>query len=143
PEPDERIISWLDSLKKNGIGAAFVSNNENERIEVFNKALGLPAYAKSGKPFAKNLKRAMAAMGSDESNTAVLGDQLLTDVCAGKHIGLRAFLVPPIKDRTSVFFRIKRALEVPTIRKYAASDPDGSAACDFWVNKRFSRKNNK
>lgn len=117
-EPDERIKEWFAALGAAGIKATLVSNNGRERVELFNRELGLPAYFKSGKPFAKNLKRAMRDMGSDRTNTAMLGDQLLTDAAAGKHIGLRAIIVPPIKDRTSAFFRFKRALEVGSIKKY-------------------------
>ena len=119
PEPDENIKNWFKTLAKNEIFATLVSNNDRERVELFNATLGLPAYYKSGKPFAKNLKKAMAAMGTDKTNTAMLGDQLLTDCFAGKHIGLRSIIVPPIKDKTNLFFRSKRFLERPFIRKYA------------------------
>ena len=138
-DPDERILSWFALLAENGIKAALVSNNDAERVDRFNKLLCLPAYAKSGKPFARCLKKAMAQMGSDKTCTAVLGDQLLTDVLAGKHIGLRAFLVPPINDRSGAFFRFKRGIEVPFIKRYSkhTSDVNASAACDFWMNKRY------
>ena len=57
--------------------------------------------------------------GVTPAETAVLGDQLLTDAYAGKHIGLPALIVPPIKDKTNLFFRFKRWCERPFIRKYA------------------------
>ncbi len=137
-EPDGRIAAWFDSLASNGISATLVSNNERERVELFNRSLGLPYYYKSGKPFAKNLKKAMAAMGSNTSNTAMLGDQLLTDAAAGKHIGLTTLIVPPIKDKSNAFFRFKRALEVPTIKRYVKNHGGASMEiCDFWINKRF------
>ena len=141
-EPSERIKNWFASLEKNGIRATLVSNNGRERVELFNRELGLPAYYKSGKPFAKNLKRAMAGMGSDTSNTAMLGDQLLTDAAAGKHIGLMTFIVPPIKDKSNAFFRAKRALEVPTVKKYVrlhSNDQDNAAKCRFWLEKMYKK----
>ena len=140
-EPDERISAWFKTLRENGISATLVSNNERERVELFNRTLGLPYYYKSGKPFAKNLKKAMAAMGSDKTNTAMLGDQLLTDAAAGKHIGLTTIIVPPIRDKSNLFFRSKRALEVPTIKAYVKKHGGESACfCDFWLNKRFNEK---
>ncbi len=139
-EPDDRIKNWFEMLKKNGISATLVSNNDKERVELFNRSLGLPYYYKSGKPFAKNLKKAMFAMGSDRTNTAMLGDQLLTDAAAGKHIGLVTFIVPPIKDRSNAFFRLKRSLEVPTIKKYIKKHGLGSnEICDFWINKKYKK----
>lgn len=141
-EPDERIKNWFDSLRVKGISATLVSNNERERVELFNKDLGLPYYYKSGKPFAKNLKKAMARMGSDATNTAMLGDQLLTDAAAGKHIGLTTIIVPPINDKSNAFFRAKRALEVPTIKKYVKKHgADSEKACAFWVEKKYKKKN--
>ena len=50
PEPDERIRSWLDSLKDAGITVVLVSNNHGDRIELFNRTLGLAAYADCKKP---------------------------------------------------------------------------------------------
>lgn len=140
-EPDGRIRAWFDTLRENGISATLVSNNGRERVELFNRTLGLPYYYKSGKPFAKNLKKAMAAMGSDRTNTAMLGDQLLTDAAAGKHIGLTTFIVPPIRDKSNAFFRAKRALEVPTIKRYVKiHGEDSRDTCDFWLYKRFNEK---
>ena len=141
PEPDDNIRAWFKSLEENGISATLVSNNDRERVEIFNATLGLPAYYKSGKPFAKNLKKAMTAMGTDKSDTAMLGDQLLTDAAAGKHIGLRTIIVPPIKDKNNAFFRSKRAMEVRHIKKYVRLHKGESASvCSFWLEKKY-RKN--
>ena len=139
-EPDERISAWFKMLRESGISATLVSNNDRERVELFNRTLGLPYYYKSGKPFAKNLKKAMAAMGTDKSNTAMLGDQLLTDAAAGKHIGLRTIIVPPIKDKNNAFFRSKRAMEVRHIKKYVKlHGGDASNICSFWLEKKFKK----
>ena len=123
PDPNERIMTWFEELKKNGIQASLVSNNHAPRVERFVKplaeAFGIVAYPDSGKPFGGTLKRAMETMGVTHAETAMLGDQILTDCFAGKHIGLRAIILPPIKDKTNLFFRFKRVLERPFIRKYA------------------------
>ena len=118
-EPDDRIRAWFSELRTNGICASLVSNNHAPRVEKFNETLGLPAYPDSHKPRRKTLELAMKNMGVTHAETAMLGDQLLTDSYAGKHIGLPALIVPPIKDKTSLFFRFKRLCERPFIRKYA------------------------
>ena len=118
PEPDERIKGWIASLAEAGIGIAFVSNNDWERVELFNRTLGVPAYAKSGKPFKKNLVKAMNDLGGTLETTVMLGDQLLTDALAGHNLGVRCLIVPPIRDKKNAFFRFKRWLEKPTVRKF-------------------------
>ena len=135
PEPDASIVLWLSKMRAAGIRMAFVSNNNHERVELFNREIGIPAYAKSGKPFGKTLRGVIEMYGATPAATAMLGDQLLTDVFAGKHIGAKAFLVPPIKDKTTAFWRIKRALERPIIKKYAKNHPDESAHASFWLGK--------
>ncbi len=119
PEPDDRIRAWFGGLHECGVKVALVSNNHAPRVEKFNETLGLLAFSDSGKPKKKTLLLAMERLGVDKSETAMLGDQLLTDAYAGKHIGLPALIVPPIKDKTNLFFRFKRLCERPFIRKYA------------------------
>lgn len=118
PEPDERLRAWIQGLADEGIAIAFISNNDGERIELFNRTLGVPAYWKSGKPFKKGLVRAMRDLGTDTTNTVMLGDQLLTDAWAGHNAGIPVIIVPPIRDRLSPFFRFKRWLEKPTVKRF-------------------------
>ena len=66
----------------------------------------------------KNLKKAMADMGTDESNTILMGDQVFTDIWAAHNAGIKGILVPPIKDKTDLFTKFKRLLERPFLRKY-------------------------
>ena len=118
PEPDQRIKGWIASLAEAGIGIAFVSNNDWERVNRFNRTLGVPAYAKSGKPFKKNLVKAMNDLGGTLETTVMLGDQLLTDALAGHNLGVKCLIVPPIRDKKNAFFKFKRWLEKPVVRKF-------------------------
>ena len=116
--PGEKVTIWLNSLKERGISASIVSNNNRERIELFNSELKLPAYYKAKKPFKKNLIRAMADMNTTKENTVLMGDQVFTDVWAAHNVGIKAILVPPIKDKRDIFTRFKRLLERGVIKKY-------------------------
>ena len=118
PLPTERVVSWLNSLRENGIKAAIVSNNNSDRIDLFNRDLGLPAYSKSGKPFKKNVLKAMAVMGTTPENTILMGDQVFTDTWAAHNAGIPAILVPPIRDKRDILTRFKRLLEKPVLKKY-------------------------
>lgn len=116
--PDEDIINWFSRLKSAGISAALISNNHSDRVNLFNSKLHLPAYPDSGKPSSKTLLRAMHEMNVDAPVTAGLGDQLLTDTLAVHRLGMISIIVPPIKDKLTLFFRFKRWLEKPFIKKY-------------------------
>lgn len=125
--PDEKIIKWFDALKSAGIRAALISNNHPPRVELFNSLLGLPAYADSGKPGSRTLLLAMEQMGSTAENTAGLGDQLLTDTLAVHRLDMLSLIVPPIKDKRSLFFRFKRLLEKPFMRRYVRLNQKGKS----------------
>ena len=118
PTPGVRVLEWLRSLGEKGIKAAIVSNNNQQRIEVFNKDLGLPFCAKAGKPFKKNILLAMAVIGTTTEDTILIGDQVFTDVWAAHNAGIRAILVPPIRDKRDILTRLKRLLEIPVLNKY-------------------------
>ncbi len=118
PHPGEHVIAWLNSLSERGIKTAIVSNNGWERVNIFNKDIGMPAIAKAKKPFKKNVLRAMEMLSAKRENTIFIGDQILTDVLAAHNAGIRAILVPPINDRRDLFTKFKRLLEKPFIRKY-------------------------
>lgn len=118
PLPGDHVVAWLDALKAVGISAAIVSNNNAERINLFNKELGLPVYYKAGKPSKKNVLKAMSDIGTTAENTVLMGDQVFTDVWAAHNAGIRAILVPPINDKRDIFTRFKRLLEKPILRKY-------------------------
>jgi len=118
PDAPRDVVQWCARMREAGIQIAFVSNNDEERVSRFNRPFGFPAYADSGKPGVKALRRAMDQMGTDITSTAMLGDQLLTDALAGKRFGLFVIIVPPIADKRTLFFRFKRWLEKPYIRQY-------------------------
>ena len=118
PTPGAHVISWLESLRGAGIAAAFVSNNNQARLDEFNKTLGLPGYSRAGKPFTGKLRLAMRDIGTDRESTIFIGDQILTDVFAAHNAGIRAILLPPINDRRDALTKFKRLLEKPILRKY-------------------------
>lgn len=117
-EPDERTFRWFGELRAAGIGAALVSNNDRARVERYNSRLALPAYYDCHKPSRKYLIKAMADIDAEPGSTLFLGDQIFTDVVAARRMGLRAAVVPPIKDKKTVFFRFKRLMERPIMRRY-------------------------
>ena len=116
--PRPGVVKWINEMTEAGIKLSFVTNNHKKRLMTFNETLGFPAFHDSCKPFSRNMKKAMRAMGADAAHTANMGDQIFTDVWAGKRLGLRTFLVPPIKDKTDPITRFKRLLEKPFVKKY-------------------------
>lgn len=118
PEPGEKVLAWLDTLRAAGIRTAIVSNNDETRVETFNRRMGMPAYSKAKKPYATAVRAAMREMETAPDETVFIGDQIFTDVWAAHNAGIRAVLVPPIRDKRDLLTRFKRLLERPILRRY-------------------------
>ncbi len=116
--PPENVKKWCAHMAENGIKVAFVSNNNLERVEKFNSHFGYAAYSKAGKPKTGKLKLAMAEYGASVDESVLLGDQLLTDAACANRAGMYCIIVPPIKDKKTLFFRFKRLIEKPYMKKF-------------------------
>ena len=116
--PNEHVRAWVKALCEDGVRLAFVSNNHAERVELFARELSVPAFADCKKPLRKRPLAIMTEMGAEREKTATLGDQVFTDVWCARNLRVRAILVPPIRDKKTFFFRFKRALEKPILKKY-------------------------
>ena len=118
-EPTESVLSWLSAMKENGITVIFLSNNHDDRVATFTSSIDNAWSADAGKPRTKKAKRLLNKFGFSPEETAMLGDQVFTDVWTGNFLGVKAtLLVPPIKDKTSLFFKSKRFLEKPFLAHY-------------------------
>ncbi len=124
PDPDAHITAWLETLAAAGVRTAFLSNNHRERVTRFNAPLGRPAVYDAGKPIARKGKKLMRSLGGNKHNTAMMGDQIFTDVWTARALGVRAILVPPIRDKRNALTRFKRFLERGVLRRYHRRCPD-------------------
>ena len=123
-EPTDEVIAWIDSLKNAGLDVAIASNNHAPRVELFNSKLGVFATCESKKPSARAVKAACEHFGVQPTETAVIGDQIFTDVWCARNAGSLAILVKPIPYPENLFFKCKRVLEKPFIRAYRKKHSD-------------------
>lgn len=116
---DERAVELFERLQRIGFKCCLLSNNKQERVEMFKKDIA-PVYSihKAGKPSVKNYKRAMELMGTDETDTVFVGDQLFTDVWGAKNAGIYTILVAPINPKEEIQIVLKRRLEYFVLREY-------------------------
>lgn len=115
---DDNARKFLKRLDLCGIKYAFVSNNHKKRVRTFAEEFGVFYVHDSGKPFLFGIKKAMRHMGASKENTVLIGDQIFTDVYAGKRAGLLTVMVDPIEAKETPFFGIKRKLEKFVLKNY-------------------------
>ena len=119
PLPTPAVIAWLEEMHQAGITVMFLSNNDTVRVQQFCEKTALPSCPHAHKPLPGKAKKMLKQMNIDKKESAILGDQIFTDVWTGRFLGVKAtILVPPIKDKKTFFFRLKRRLEKPFLAAY-------------------------
>ena len=111
PAAEEGIPEWLDNMRALGVKMVVVSNNTNHRVAPLARKLGLPFIANGAKPLTIGITRALRFLGVPRERTAVVGDQIFTDVMGGNLARTRTILVEPFHAEKNLFFKIKRAAE--------------------------------
>ena len=98
PEPTQAVRDWAAALGEQGITLFVLSNNRHpERPRRFSQALGVPFLGHAGKPKPGGFRRAMEQMGCTPEQTAIVGDQIFTDILGGRNAGVFTLLVEPIR----------------------------------------------
>lgn len=115
-EITKEVRAWFSRLRELGLKACFLSNNGEERVLAVARNLGVPYVYRAQKPRRGGYRRAMEAMGSTSGETAVIGDQIYTDILGGNRAGLFTILVKPIHTREFAGTKISRMFERPVLR---------------------------
>ncbi len=108
---DPGFVAWLADLRDAGMRLAVLSNGERRRVVALGAELGIPAFALAGKPLRVAFRRGVRALGTTPATTAMVGDQLFTDVLGAKWAGLVAVLVTPLTPGRHAHTRAARRLE--------------------------------
>lgn len=111
--PTEKVRAWKEELEQAGITLFILSNSRKPgRAQRFAEALGVPYEGHAGKPKSGGFHRAMTRMGATPEQTAIVGDQIFTDIWGGNNAGVTTLMVRPIEFGT-VFRAARYGIETP------------------------------
>lgn len=112
--PDDGVVRLLRELKGQGFRVAVLSNGRLSRrpeVLAFFEGIGVPVIWPARKPLPTGFKRALRELAAGPGETAMIGDQLFTDVLGGNLAGLYTILVRPLSPHESRFTKLNRLLE--------------------------------
>lgn len=92
----EELKVWIERLKQGGIEPFIFSNNKGDRPQMFSEQLNVEFVKLAKKPRQAMLHTVLADKGYSPEETAIIGDQIYTDVLCGTIGGLYAIVVKPI-----------------------------------------------
>ena len=125
-EVDQKIIDWVNDAKKLGLKICIVSNTNSKRVAKLAKIFDIPYHSKYFKPFSVAFNNGLKILDTKKSETAVIGDQIFTDILGGNRLKLLTILVTPIVKKDSIGTFLHRNLEKIII--------------SFWLRKNILKK---
>ncbi len=115
---DRRSVALFSRLKGIGFACCLISNNQADRVKMFNDSVDVKYVYDAHKPSAEGFEQAMERMGTDKSGTVLIGDQLFTDIFGANRAGIPSILVKHIWWREEIQIVLKRRLEVIVLLCY-------------------------
>ena len=108
--PPDSLAPFVRALRDAGMKVLVFSNNRAARVGKFCAALGVDFISRAGKPFSGGFQRAAERLGVPLSQTAVVGDQIFTDVFGGNRVGALTCYVQTL-DRRFFWVNVRYQLE--------------------------------
>lgn len=116
-EPSKKLKDLFDMLKNMGFKIIIFSNASKKRLEPFKNTLVVDCSYLSRKPSKRKFLKVLKIFNYDLSETAIIGDQLFTDIFGGNRIGIKTILVNPMSSEDLFVTKIFRKLEKLQYRK--------------------------
>ena len=108
---------WIERALQLGMKMCIASNTRNpRRLKKIAAGLDVPCLDKVAKPRRRGLKAAMEMIGGTPENTAMIGDQIFTDILGGNRLALYTILVQPMHEHEFIGTKFTRLIERPLIR---------------------------
>lgn len=119
-----QVEAWVRRAKEEGFQLCIASNSiGSQRIAALAARLGIPYITWAAKPRRRPFRLGMAMMGTLPQETAVVGDQLFTDILGGNRLGLFTILVQPLTSHDFLPTRWSRCLEQWLLRRFFPQGP--------------------
>lgn len=95
------------------------SNNTQQRIDPYLEDLGIRGVAWSLKPSTRSLRRIRKNEKLEKDQMVMIGDQIVTDILAGKRYKIRTILVDPLGKKDLKITGLNRLIENKIVKYYA------------------------
>lgn len=107
----DELSAWSKSLLERGFKVCLVSNNWHDHVKRIADSLGFDMVPKALKPLPFGFLKAMDRAGGSRDSTAVIGDQIFTDILGGNLLGMTTVLVLPLSESDLPHTLVLRRLE--------------------------------
>ena len=110
-EPVDFSYECVENMRRAGFKLCLVSNAKTGRSSGIAAMLDIPCITYAHKPNPSGVRRAMELMKSSVSETCMIGDQIFTDVIAGRLAGCYTIMVEKLCRHEIWYVALKRPFE--------------------------------
>ena len=116
-EVSKKLIDFIKQAKKSDIRFIIYSNSGKKRVSDVAQHLDLECVYFAMKPYRGKFDKLVKKYEYNQSEIAIVGDQLLTDVLFGNKVGITTILVNPLSLNDRVFTKFNRIREKRIYKK--------------------------
>lgn len=117
-EVSDATLEWLRRVEAQGIKLCIVSNTRfPRRLKNLSEKLQVPFVKGRLKPRKSAFRPALELLNVAPERSAVIGDQVFTDILGGNRLGLYTILVRPLSRREFFGTKISRVFERLILRR--------------------------
>ena len=110
-KPDNYAFDFIKKIKDSGFICCLVSNAKTGRSAGIAEALGIPCVTYAHKPRPDGIYRALKLMNTEASEAVMIGDQVFTDVIAGRLAPVYTIMVEKYSSKEIWYVVLKRPFE--------------------------------
>ncbi len=118
---EHAVQDWLHQAKASALSLCLVTNAKLERVERTIRPLGIPYVALARKPMLRGFKKAMHMLGTAPDETAMVGDQIFTDVLGANLLGVYSILIELPDPKEQWWMKGTRRLEKWVMKRHKPS----------------------
>jgi len=109
-------LEFVASVRTAGMTVCLVSNNWHERVHTAATEIGFELVPRAVKPLPFAFLAGLRRLGATREQTAVIGDQLFTDILGGAALGMTTVLVCPLSSTDLPHTLLLRRLEALVLK---------------------------
>ncbi len=113
--PDKKLQEFIYNLERD-FKVIIVSNSNKNRVRPFKEKLNVDSSFSSKKPMKTKFKKIMNLYNFKDTEIAMIGDEILTDIWGGNKMGFTTILVNGISEIEPIHMQIIRKVEKRIIK---------------------------
>jgi len=112
------VMALVQQLKELGFKMTILSNALEYRVEAIARRLDIPYISRAVNPRKSPFRKAMDLMATTPETTAVVGDQIFTDILGGNRMKLYTIWISPLSSTEFISTKAVRKLERLVVKQF-------------------------